>query len=135
MVHHKGTKETKAFADRISFDIVGAAINVHRQLGPGLLESAYEACLCRELSLNGLAYERQVALPLHYRGLDVDCGYRLDLIIERSVVLEVKSVARVLPIHKAQVLTYLKLLNLHLGLIINFNVEMLRLGIYRIVMG
>jgi GxxExxY protein len=135
MVHHKGTKDTKALADRLSFEIVGAAIDVHRQLGPGLLESAYEACLCREFTLRGIEFERQVVLPLHYRGLDVDCGYRLDLIVSGLVILEVKSVLKVLPVHKAQVLTYLKLLNLNLGLIVNFNVEMLRLGIHRMVMG
>jgi GxxExxY protein len=135
MVHHKGTKDTKVSADRLSYDIVGAAIEVHRALGPGLLESAYEACLGRELSLRGIDFERQVVLPLHYRGLDVDCGYRLDLIVGGLVILEVKSVRRVLPIHKAQVLTYLRLLNLNVGLIINFNVEVLRLGIHRMVMG
>ena len=135
MLHHEGTKDTKVSADRLSYDIVGAAIEVHRRLGPGLLESAYEACLCRELSFRGIEFERQVRLPLAYRGLVVDCGYRLDLVVGGVLVLEVKSVAKVLPIHKAQVLTYLKLLNLSLGLIINFNVEMLRLGIYRIVIG
>jgi GxxExxY protein len=114
---------------------VGAAIEVHRQLGPGLLESAYEACLCREFALRGIDFERQAVLPLNYRGLDVDCGYRLDLIVSGLVILEVKSVSKVLPIHRAQVLTYLKLMKLNLGLIINFNVEMLRLGIHRIVMG
>ena len=82
-----------------------------------------------------MIFERQVVIPLHYRGIAVDWGYRLDLIVGGLVVLEVKSVGRVIPIHKAQVLTYLKLLDLHLGLIINFNVEMLRLGVYRIVMG
>jgi GxxExxY protein len=135
MLHHEGTKDTKVSADRLSYDIVGAAIDVHRQLGPGLLESAYEACLCRQLFLRGMSFERQVQIPLHYRGIAVDCGYRLDLIVSGLVVLEVKSVGRVIPIHKAQVLTYLKLLNLHLGMIINFNVEMLRLGVHRIVMG
>ena len=122
-------------ADRLSYDILGAAIDVHRQLGPGLLESVYEACLCRELFLRKIPFERQVALPLHYRGLSVDCGYRLDLIVGDLVVVEVKSVSRVLPVHRAQALTYLKLLGLNLGLIINFNVEMLRLGVHRIVMG
>jgi GxxExxY protein len=135
MLHHEGTKDTKVSADRLSYDILGAAIDVHRQLGPGLLESVYEACLCRELFLRKIPFERQVALPLHYRGLSVDCGYRLDLIVGDLVVVEVKSVSRVLPVHRAQALTYLKLLGLNLGLIINFNVEMLRLGVHRIVMG
>jgi len=135
MLHHEGTKDTKVSADRLSYVIVGAAIDVHRQLGPGLLESAYEACLCRELFLREVPFERQVALPLLYRGISVDCGYRLDLIVGGLVIVEVKSVSRVLPVHRAQALTYLKLLGLNLGLIINFNVEMLRLGVYRIVMG
>jgi GxxExxY protein len=135
MLHHKGTKDTKVSADRLSYDIVGAAIEVHKHLGPGLLESAYEACLCRELTRRRIAYERQVSLPLEYYGMSVDCGYRLDLIVGGLVVLEIKSVAKILSIHKAQVLTYLKLLRLNLGLLINFNVEVLRLGIYRIVLG
>jgi GxxExxY protein len=135
MLHHKGTKDTKVSADRLSYDIVGAAIEVHRHLGPGLLESAYEACLCRELSRRQITYERQVALPLEYYGLSVDCGYRLDLIVGGLVIVEVKAVAKVLSVHKAQVLTYLKLMKMNLGLIINFNVEVLRVGIYRIVSG
>ena len=128
------TKDTKASADLVSYDIVGAAIEVHRQLGPRLLESAYEACICRELVLRGIAFERQVALPLQYRGMRLDCGYRLDLIVAGLVIVEVKSAAKVLPIHRAQVLTYLKLLKLNLGFIVNFNVERLRLGLYRIVL-
>ena len=114
---------------------MGAAIQVHKHLGPGLLESAYEACLCRELERRGIPYQRQVALPLEYYGISVDCGYRLDLVVGGLVVLEVKAVEKVLPIHKAQVLTYLKLLRMSLGLLINFNVEVLRLGIYRIILG
>lgn len=135
MIHHKATKDTEGSADRLSYDIVGAAIEVHRHLGPGLLESAYETCLSREFLLRGISFERQVPLPLCYRGIAVDCGYRLDLIVEGLVVIEVKAVEKVLPIHKAQVLTYLKLLKLNLGMLINFNVEILRLGIYRIIMG
>jgi len=135
MIHHEGTKDTKASADRLSYVIVGAVIEVHRQLGPGLLESAYEACICRELVFRGIKFERQVALPLRYRGMAVECGYRLDLIVAGLVIVEVKSVAKVLPIHRAQVLTYLKLLRFNLGFIINFNVERLRLGLHRIVLG
>jgi GxxExxY protein len=135
MIHHKGTKDTKVSADRLSYCIVGAAIEVHRHLGPGLLESAYQACLGRELSRRGVPYRNQVALPLTYYGMSVDCGYRLDLIVGGLVVVEIKAVSKVLPIHKAQVLTYLKLLKLHLGLLINFNVEVLRMGIHRIVLG
>lgn len=135
MIHHEGTKDTKASADRLSHDILGAAIQVHRALGPGLLESVYEECLCRELSWHRIEYERQIHLPLVYRGTFVDCEYRVDLLVGRLVLVEVKSVTKVLPIHRAQVMTYLKLLRLNLGFIINFNVERLSLGIYRIVMG
>jgi GxxExxY protein len=135
MLHHKGTKDAKVSADLLSYDIVGVAIDVHRHLGPGLLESAYEACLCTELTRRKIPYERQVPLPIEYHGTSVNCGYRLDLFVDELVVVEIKSVARIHPIHRAQVLTYLKLLNKGLGILINFNVEVLRLGIYRIVWG
>jgi GxxExxY protein len=134
MMHRQGTKDTKASADALSYDVLGAAITVHRELGPGLLESAYEACLCRELSLRQIQYEREVALPLRYRGMAVDCGYRVDLIVGGLMLVEVKAVAKVLPIHRAQAMTYMKLLKLNLAFVINFNVERLNLGIYRIVM-
>jgi GxxExxY protein len=116
-------------------DIVGSAIEVHRRLGPGLLESTYEACFCRELLLRGIAFERQVMLPVCYRGLQVDCGYRLDVVVAGSIIVEVKAIRKVLPVHRAQVLTYLKLTGLHIGLLINFNVELLRSGVYRIING
>ncbi len=134
MIHHRGTKDTEGPAPQLTHDIVGAAIEVHRQLGPGLLESAYEACLSRELSFRGIDHKRQVSLPVEYRGLQVECGYRLDLVIA-NVIIEVKAVQKVLPIHRAQVLTYLKLTGYRLGLLINFNVEVLRAGIYRIING
>jgi GxxExxY protein len=134
-VIHKTTKDTKASADRLSYDIVGAAIEVHRTLGPGLLESAYEACHARELFLRNINFQRQVPMPLVYHGMQVECGYRLDLLIDGLVIVEVKAVAKVLPIHHAQMMTYLKLRDLCLGMIINFNVKVLRLGVYRIVMG
>ena len=134
MIHRQGTKDTKALADTLSYDVLGAAINVHGELGPGLLESAYEACLCRELSLRQINYERQVPLPLRYRGMAVDCGYRVDLIVGGLMLVEVKAVTKVLPIHRAQAMTYIKLLKLNLAFVINFNVERLNLGIYRIVM-
>ncbi|SPF47132.1 conserved hypothetical protein [Candidatus Sulfotelmatobacter kueseliae] len=111
--------------------IIGAAIEVHRQLGPGLLESAYEECLCHELHLRGLAFERQVALPVSYKGLQLDCGYRIDLIVEREVVVELKAVEKILPIHEAQLLTYLKISGKHVGLLINFDVPLLTQGIIR----
>jgi GxxExxY protein len=135
MLHHRGTEDTEGPSVRRTHEIVGAAIDVHRVLGPGLLETAYETCLCRELFLRGIEYERQVQLPVDYRGVKLDCGYRLDLVVQRSVIVEVKSIFRVLPIHRAQVLTYLKLTGLRLGLLINFNVEMLRDGIHRIIHG
>jgi GxxExxY protein len=114
--------------------IIGAAIEVHRALGPGLLESAYEECLCHELHLQGLRFERQVDLPVSYKGLLLSCGYKIDLIVEQEVVLELKAVEAILPIHEAQLLTYLKLSGKHVGLLINFNTPILTRGIRRIVL-
>jgi GxxExxY protein len=111
--------------------IIGAAIEVHRHLGPGLLESAYETCLAHELTLLGLDIARQQPLPISYKGLQLDAVYRLDLVVENSVLLELKSVERVEPIHEAQLLTYLRLARLPVGLLINFNVHLLRQGIKR----
>jgi GxxExxY protein len=132
--HHRGTEDTEGPSPRRTHDIVGAAIEVHRQLGPGLLETAYEACLSRELSFRGISHERQVSLPVQYKGIQVECGYRLDLVLA-NIIVEVKAVQKVVPIHRAQVLTYLKLTGYRLGLLINFNVEVLRTGIYRIING
>jgi GxxExxY protein len=112
--------------------VIGALIEVHRTLGPGLLESAYEACLCAELSLRGIRFDRQRALGLHYKGLHVDCGYRLDLVIEDEILLELKTVERLLPIHEAQVVTYLRLGKLPVGLLVNFNVCVLKTGLRRL---
>jgi GxxExxY protein len=134
-IHHKGTKDTKDAVGDGTFDIVGAAIEVHRQLGPGLLESAYEICLSRELLLRRIPVQRQVPLPVEYRGVQLDCGYRLDIVVNHSVIVEVKSLRKVLPVHRAQVLTYLKMTGYRLGLLINFNVEILRSGLYRIING
>ena len=114
-------------------EIIGAAIEVHRALGPGLLESAYEECLCRELDLRGIQFVRQHPLPLEYRGVKLDCGYRLDMLVEDLVVVEIKTVDAIKPIHKAQLITYLKLGGWSIGLLINFNVHVLRTGINRIV--
>jgi GxxExxY protein len=122
-------------ADALSNEIIGAAIEVHRYLGPGLFESAYEECLCYELGLRGINYERQVPLTLNYKGMNLDCAYRLDLLIDGLVVVELKSVGAIEPIHEAQLLTYLRLRNSWLGMIINFNVKMLRNGIKRLVNG
>jgi len=113
--------------------IIGAAIEVHRHLGPGLLESAYEECLCHELHLRGLKFERQRPLPLEYKGIKLDCGYRMDIVVEEKVILELKVVDTIAPIHEAQLLTYLRLSGVKIGLIINFNIPVLKDGIKRLV--
>lgn len=119
--------------DEISSKIIGLAIEVHKILGPGLLESTYEECLCRELSLNRLSFERQKTLPVEYKGISLDCGYRIDSLVENCVIVELKSIESLLPIHQAQLLTYLKLTGIKLGLLVNFNVPILKEGIKRIV--
>jgi len=111
--------------------IIGAAIAVHQALGPGLLESAYEACLCAELAEMGMAFERQRPLRLTYKGTVVDCGYRMDLVVEDKVLLELKSVDKLLPIHEAQLITYLKLTGLRTGLLMNFNTQLMKDGTRR----
>lgn len=118
--------------NRLTGQVIGAAIEVHKALGPGLLESAYEECLCRELELRGIRYERQKDLPIKYKGKNLDCGYRLDLVVADALVLELKACERLEPIHKAQILTYLKLTGIKYGLLINFNVPVLKEGIRRI---
>jgi GxxExxY protein len=121
--------------NEITAAIIGAAIEVHKALGPGLLESAYEECLCRELTLRQIPFERQRQLPLEYKGVQLDCGYRLDLLVADAVVVEVKSVETLLPIHEAQLLTYMRLGGWKVGLLINFNVPLLKRGIKRMVLG
>ena len=116
----------------VTHDILGSAIEVHRCLGPGLLESAYLECLCHELRMRNVVFDRGIALPLRYKGLALEQGYRLDLVVAGSIIVELKSVEKLLPVHQAQVLTYLKLKRLPLGLLINFNVPVLRSGIVRI---
>jgi GxxExxY protein len=118
--------------NKLTSEVIGAAIEVHKALGPGLLESAYEECLCRELDLRKIAYERQKALPVEYKGVRLDCGYRLDVVVGDELIVELKAVESLLPIHKAQLLTYLKLTGIKTGLIINFNVSVLKDGIHRI---
>jgi GxxExxY protein len=125
--------EEKDRLDEITNRIIGAAIKVHRALGPGLLESAYEACLAFELAEIGLKIERQKPLPVIYRQVKLDCGYRIDILIENSVVVEIKVVDRLAPIHKAQLLSYLKLPGCKVGLLVNFNVKVLKNGIVRMV--
>ncbi|SPE22170.1 conserved hypothetical protein [Acidobacteriia bacterium SbA2] len=120
--------------DALTEKIIGAAIEVHRVLGPGLLESAYEECLCHELHLGGITFARQQPLPVVYKGVHLDCGYRLDVVVEGRVVVELKTVDRILPIHEAQLLTYLRLAGIRTGLILNFNVPVLRQGIKRMVL-
>lgn len=119
--------------NRLSSTIIGAAIEVHRTLGPGLLESAYESCLHYELVDQGLKVERQKPLPVIYRDVKLECGYRLDLLVESSIVVELKSVDALAPIHTAQLLSYLRLAHCHLGLLINSNVNVLKTGIRRVV--
>jgi GxxExxY protein len=119
--------------NELTDSIIGAAIEVHRHLGPGLLESAYEECLCYELSRLGLNFARQVAVPVEYKGLKLDCSYRLDLLVEDSVIVEVKALEQVLPVHPAQLLTYLKATGKPVGLLINFNVPILANGVKRMV--
>lgn len=121
--------------NKIAEAIIGSAINVHKALGPGLLESAYESCLIYDLGQAGLKVEQQKPIPVVYRSVKLECGYRLDLMVENEVVVEIKSVERLLPIHKAQLMSYLKLSDCRVGLLINFNVEVLKGGIQRIVNG
>ncbi len=114
--------------------IIGAAIEVHRELGPGLLESAYEICLCHEFSLRKIAYERQIEVPVHYKGAQLGSNYRIDLLVEKQVVVELKAVDTVLGVHLAQLLTYMRLSQKPLGLLLNFHVDLLKKGIYRRVL-
>jgi GxxExxY protein len=120
-------------SNALSKEIISAALEVHRSLGPGLLESAYEACLCHELALRKIPFERQVPLPIEYKGIKLDCAYRLDILVDQLVIIELKAVTEIQPIDEAQLLTYLRLKKLWLGLLINFNVTLLKNGIKRIV--
>ena len=120
--------------DGLSHRVIGCAIEVHRALGPGLLESAYEQCLAHELSRNGILFELQHPQPVEYKGLKLDCGYRIDLLVEGKLILELKSVSRLTGVHEAQLLTYMKLSGIKTGLLINFNVVKLKDGIKRFVL-
>ncbi|HUT52965.1 MAG TPA: GxxExxY protein [bacterium] len=119
----------------LSKEIIGAAIDVHRALGPGLLESVYEECLCREIILRNIEFERQVSIPVQYKGVKLECAYKLDILVDDKVVVEIKSVEQVTPVHFKQLLTYLRLTDKKLGLLINFNEEVVRKGVHRIVNG
>lgn len=122
-------------ANEITEAVIGAAIEVHRALGPGLLESAYVQCLCYELSLRGMPFQSELSIPVIYKGLKLDCGYRIDLVVSDTVVVEVKALERLAPVHEAQLVTYLRLGGWKVGLLINFNVPVLREGIVRRVLG
>ena len=117
--------------DTLSNEVIGCAIEVHRELGPG--QTTYEQCLARELDLRGLARRVQVPLPVEYKGCKLDCGYRVDILVEESLIIELKTVERLLPVHEAQLITYLKLSGIKTGLLINFNVKRLKDGIKRLV--
>ena len=135
LTHHRDTETQRdyLFPD-LTEAIIGAAIEVHRILGPGLLESAYEECLCHELTLRGLHFRRQVPLPVEYKGVHLDCGYRMDVLVESAVVLELKCEQRTTALDEAQLLTYLRLSGKHVGLLINFHVPALKDGIKRRVL-
>jgi len=124
-------RENEEERDPRTSAIIAAAIEVRRFLGPGLLESAYEECLCHELRLRGLSFQRQVNLPVSFKGLNLGCGYKIDLIVDDAVILELKCVENIHPVHEAQLLTYLRLSGKHVGLLINFNVPLLTRGIIR----
>ena len=128
-MNHRGTEGAE-----VTQRVIGAAIEVHRSLGPGLLESAYDACLTRELTLRRIPFVRQFALPVDYKGIHVECAYRIDFLVSSSVVVEIKAVTGVDPVHEAQVLTYMKLGGWRLGLLINFHVTLLKLGVRRFIL-
>ena len=129
---HRGGAEARRF-DEISDVVIGACIEIHQHLGPGLLESAYEECLCYELSAREIPFERQKPLPVFYKCVRLNCGYQIDLVVAQKLIVELKAVEELLPIHEAQLLTYLKLSNLPVGLLINFHVPVLKHGLKRMV--
>lgn len=138
MAEHRdteGTEVTEETENVLSEQIIGAAVEVHRHLGPGLLESAYQECLCRELILRGLSHERQVHLNLEYKGVTIRNAYRADLLVKQRILVELKAVERLEDVHSVQLLTYLRMARLHLGLVINFNAPVLWKGIRRVVNG
>ncbi len=120
--------------DRLSNRVIGCALEVHRHLGPGLLESTYEQCLAHELKMADIPFKLQCPLPVQYKGIKLDCGYRIDLLVDDRIIIELKSVDRVLPIHQAQLLTYMKLSAIPIGLLLNFNVKYMKSGIKRMVL-
>ena len=135
-IHHEDTKtrSTDEALEQLASQLVDAAFKVHTALGPGLLESVYEVCLAHELHRRGIAFERQLSMPVHYEGFNLDAGLRLDLVIAGRIVVEIKAVEVLLPVHKAQLRTYLKLSGHRLGFLINFNVPTLKEGLKRIIL-
>ena len=127
--------ETRKGLNELTEIVIGCAIEVHRALGPGLLEPTYEMCLCRELSLRNIPFERQKPIPVIYKGVKLECGYRTDVVVDGSVLVEIKAIDSLLPVHEAQLLSYLKLGGWKVGLPINFDVELLKHGIRRRVLG
>ena len=130
---HRDTEKEMYYDEPLTKRIIASAIEVHRHLGPGLLESSYEECLCYELSLKEIPFERQKPLPLEYKGIHLDCGYRMDIVADNKVVMELKCADKILPVHEAQLLTYLKLSHIRVGLIINFYSSVLKNGIKRLI--
>lgn len=129
-MNHRDTETQRL--NQLTEKVIGGCIEVHRALGPGLLESAYEKCVCYELSQAGLRFESQVALPVVYKDVNLECGYRMDIVVENILVLEIKAVERIIPVHDAQLLSYLKLADLPIGLLLNFHSPVLKDGIKRI---
>ena len=127
--------QLKMTYNELSYSVVGAAMKVHRELGPGLLEKAYQECLCYEIAQLGLCVEKEVAMPLKYRGVKLECGFRMDLLVEKRLVVETKSVSELNDIHFAQLLSYLKQGDFRMGLLINFNSLILKNGVRRVVNG
>jgi len=120
--------------DALSNRVIGCALEVHKHLGPGLLESTYEQCLAHELRTGGIPFALQYPLPVKYKGIKLDCGYRVDLLVDNTIIVELKSADKILPIHEAQLLTYMKLADISIGLLMNFNVKYLKDGIKRMVL-
>ena len=134
-IHHRDTEtQREALRDSLTEAVIGAAIEVHKVLGAGLLESAYEECLCHELECRNLKFARQVSLPVRYKAITLDCAYRIDIVVENRLILELKAVDKLLPIHEAQLLTYLRLSNLNTGLLLNFNAPVLKDGLKRMML-
>lgn len=129
------SQQDRSRSNKVSEQIIAAAITVHRHLGPGLLESSYKRCLAKELSLRGVSFETEIAIPINYKGTCLEDGYRIDMVVEGLVVVEIKSLAKILPVHEAQLLTYLRISQLWLGLLLNFETALLKDGIKRLVNG